>query len=70
MPVAYWLTGELRELTLDMFSEQRLIRQGFFNHAYIKQLLNEHFAQQRDNRKLLWTLLIFQLWYDAYIDCQ
>ena len=70
MPVAYWLTGELRDLTLDMLSEQRLTRQGFFNYIYVKQLLDEHFAQRRDNRKLLWTLLIFQLWYDAYIDCK
>lgn len=69
MPVAHWLTAELRELVLDMLSESRLDRQGFFNYAYVKQLLDEHFARRRDHRKLLWTLLIFQLWYDAYIDC-
>ncbi len=67
MPVAHWLTRELRELVLDLLSEARITRQGFFNYSYIKQLLDEHFARRRDNRKLLWTLLVFQLWYDAYI---
>ena len=69
MPVAHWLTSELRDLTLDMLSEERIRRQGFFQYAYIKRLLDEHFSQQRDNRKLLWTLLIFQLWYARYIEC-
>lgn len=68
MPVAHWLTSELRELVLDMLSEQRVEAQGFFNYAYIKHLLDQHFAYRQDNRKLLWTLLMFQLWYDRYID--
>ncbi len=68
MPVAHWLTSELRDLVLDMLGQDRIIRQGFFNYAYIKRLLDEHFAQQRDNRKVLWTLLIFQLWYDRYVE--
>jgi asparagine synthase (glutamine-hydrolysing) len=68
MPVAYWLTGELKALVLDMLSKERIKRQGFFDYVYVKQLLDEHFSRQRDNRKLLWTLLMFQLWYDAYIE--
>ncbi|MCG3206821.1 MAG: Asparagine synthetase [glutamine-hydrolyzing] 1 [Anaerolineae bacterium] len=67
MPVAYWLAGDLRELTLDLFSESRLGRQGLFNYGYVKHLLDEHFSRQRDHRKELWTLLMFQLWYDKYI---
>jgi asparagine synthase (glutamine-hydrolysing) len=68
MPVAHWLSSELRDLVLDMFSRDRIVRQGFFNYDYIKRLLDDHFAQRRDNRKILWTLLIFQLWYDAYVE--
>jgi asparagine synthase (glutamine-hydrolysing) len=68
MPVAHWLTSELRDLVLDMLSEERITRQGFFNYSYVKHLLDEHFSRQRDNRKLLWTLLIFQMWYDRYIE--
>ena len=68
MPVAQWLCGELRDLVLGMFSEERIKRQGFFNYACVKRLLDEHFAHRRDNRKLLWTLLVFQMWYGAYVE--
>ncbi len=67
MPVAHWLMGELRELVLEMLAEKRINQQGFFNYSYIKGLLEEHFARRRDNRKELWTLLVFQLWYEKYM---
>ncbi|MEM7344612.1 MAG: asparagine synthase (glutamine-hydrolyzing) [Chloroflexota bacterium] len=68
MPVAYWLTGDLRDLMLDMLSEARLKRQGLFNYPYVKTLLDSHLSKQRDHRKELWTLLIFQLWHEKYIE--
>lgn len=67
MPVAQWLTTELRQLMLDMFSEEMVNRQGLFKYPYIKSLIDDHLAHHRDNRKLLWTLLVFQLWYNRYI---
>ena len=67
MPVAYWLNGALRELTLDMLSEARLQRQGLFNPPYVKQLLADHFNHRKDNRKELWTLLMFQMWHEKYL---
>lgn len=67
MPVAYWLSGDLKELMLDLLSESFIDRQDIFEYAYIKQLIEEHFQRRRDNRKLLWTLLMFQLWYRSYL---
>lgn len=66
MPVAKWLTGPLRPLAEDMFSEDRLKRQGLFDPRYVRSLFDEHLARRRDNRKLLWTLLVFELWYDRW----
>jgi asparagine synthase (glutamine-hydrolysing) len=68
MPVAHWLTTELRDLVLDMLSQERVTRQGFFNYGYVKELLDQHFSFKQDNRKVLWTLLIFQMWYSKYIE--
>lgn len=67
MPVAYWLNTDLRELLLDMLSRERIKRQGLFNPDYIEQLVNAHQARKQDNRKLLWTLLMFQIWYESFI---
>jgi asparagine synthase (glutamine-hydrolysing) len=66
MPVADWLTKDLRSLTLDLLSQDYINRQGLFSYAYVKQLLDEHYERKRDNRKLLWTLLVFQLWFQKY----
>jgi asparagine synthase (glutamine-hydrolysing) len=66
MPVAHWLGGPLRELVGDMLSPQRIRRQGLFNPSFVERLLHEHFTRQSDNRKQLWTLLIFQLWFARY----
>jgi len=68
MPVAYWLSGDLKELLLDMLSESFIRRQDLFSFPYIRQLTEEHFQHKKDNRKLLWTLLMFQMWYRAYIE--
>jgi asparagine synthase (glutamine-hydrolysing) len=68
MPVAYWLSKDLKELMLDMLSESFIDRQEFFSFPYIRQLTDEHFKHRRDNRKLLWTLFMFQMWYRTYIE--
>jgi len=68
IPISRWLTGELREFMLDHLSEDRIKKQGLFNHGYIKELMEQHLAKKKDNRKLLWTLLVFQIWYNRYIE--
>ncbi|MDA1142423.1 MAG: asparagine synthase-related protein [Planctomycetota bacterium] len=49
-----------------MLSDNRLKREGFFEPTYVKQLLDEHMAGYRDHRKLLWTLLVFELWHEHW----
>jgi len=66
MPVAKWFKGELRDLLLDTFTEQRVRDGGLFNYSEIHQLLGDHFSGRRDNRKPLWTLLIFELWRERW----
>lgn len=66
MPVAHWLTNELKELMMDMLSENYVKNQGFFNPEYIQMLIDDHLTRRKDNRKLLWTLLMFQMWHKSY----
>ncbi|HEX9334000.1 MAG TPA: asparagine synthase C-terminal domain-containing protein, partial [Anaerolineales bacterium] len=68
MPVAYWLSKDLKEMMLDVLSESFINRQDFFAFSYIQQLTRDHFERRRDNRKLLWTLFMFQMWYRTYIE--
>ncbi|MDE0838107.1 MAG: asparagine synthase (glutamine-hydrolyzing) [Kiritimatiellae bacterium] len=66
MPVAKWLTGPLRPLVEDYFSETRLKNDGFFDPKYARSLVDEHMSGRADHRKLLWTLLSFQMWHDNW----
>lgn len=66
MPVAKWLAGPLRELVEDTLAEERLRSDGFFEPRAVRRLLEEHHARRADHRKLLWTLLVFQLWHDHF----
>jgi asparagine synthase (glutamine-hydrolysing) len=66
IPVARWLCGPLRELAGDVLGESRLRAQGWFDPAAVRRLLDEHWAGRHNHRKGLWTLIMFQLWHDAY----
>jgi asparagine synthase (glutamine-hydrolysing) len=66
VPIASWMRNELRPLVTETLEEDKLKRQGFFNPAFVRRLLQEHFAGRADHRKTLWTLLCFQLWYDRW----
>ncbi|MBO4369560.1 MAG: asparagine synthase (glutamine-hydrolyzing) [Desulfovibrio sp.] len=66
IPVAEWLRGRMRPLCEDYLSHDRLQKQGIFAPDAVRSLMDEHFAAICDRRKELWTLLVFQLWYDAH----
>jgi asparagine synthase (glutamine-hydrolysing) len=68
MPVSKWLQTHLRGLLLDLLSPERLRKQGLFQTSVVEQLIQDHLNGQRDNRKYLWSLLVFQLWYAKYFE--
>lgn len=70
IPVAKWLTGTLREFMLDYLGEERIKRHGLFNYVTIRRLIEEQLSKKKDNREPLWTLLVFQIWYERYIEGQ
>lgn len=66
IPVSLWLREELKPLMLDMLSSERLKKQGIFDAAYVHTLIREHLSKKQNHRKLLWNLLVFQLWMDNH----
>ncbi len=62
IPVGKWLKHDLKPIILDVLSEDRIKRGKLFNYKYINKLKLDHFESKKDNGKLLWTLLVFELW--------
>jgi asparagine synthase (glutamine-hydrolysing) len=67
IPIAQWLRSDLKQMALDTFSEQRIRQQGLFDHRAVSRLLDEHLRGKKDHRKQLWTLLMFQSWFEQYM---
>ncbi len=64
IPFAVWVAEALlKNFVLDFFDEKKINEEGFFRFEEIKRILDDHFGQKRDNRKLIWTLLVFIAWY-------
>jgi asparagine synthase (glutamine-hydrolysing) len=63
VPLADWLAGPLRA-----FASQELdsLDPTVFRRDAIHALLDDHVARRRDNRKELWSLVMFQLWWERF----
>ena len=66
VPIAKWVKGPLRELFGDFLSPDRIRQEGFLSPEYVTSLLQDHLLNRKDNRKQLWTLLVWELWMDCY----
>ncbi|MDY7038173.1 MAG: asparagine synthase (glutamine-hydrolyzing) [Thermodesulfobacteriota bacterium] len=66
VPLAEWFKKELKEFLLDILSPSRLNRDGIFNPKAIVNLLNDHFNGEKDNRKQIWTLFMFEMWKENF----
>ncbi|MBA3321630.1 MAG: hypothetical protein H0T45_09350, partial [Pyrinomonadaceae bacterium] len=52
----------------DLLSPARLTRHGLFDAGYVARLQDEHERGHANHRKLLWTLLVFELWHESFIE--
>src|SRR5204863_10035735 len=68
VPVAQWLKFRLRPMARDLLSPERVRRAGVFNPEYDARLPDEHERGAANHRKGLWTLLMFELWHESFIE--
>ncbi|HEY0066832.1 MAG TPA: asparagine synthase (glutamine-hydrolyzing) [Flavisolibacter sp.] len=67
-PLMVWFRDELQEQLKYYLSEQSLNKTGIFDHKPIIALRDEYLAGRKVNYQKLWQLLMFQLWYDRWIE--
>ncbi len=68
VPIAEWLKGRLNPLLHDLLAPERLIKQNLFDADFVQKLIKEHETGAASHHKQLWTLLVFQLWYDNFLE--
>jgi len=67
VPMAEWLNGPLEELVKEKLSKRRIEEQGIFDYNFVNNLITDHKKKKQDLRKPIWTLLMFQLWFDRWM---
>lgn len=66
-PMAAWLRTELTDYARNILSQGRLGQTGLFNDGYVSAKLEEHLAGLQKNNKLLFSLIMFQEWYERHL---
>ncbi|MFT5924295.1 MAG: asparagine synthase (glutamine-hydrolyzing) [Paraglaciecola sp.] len=68
VPLASWLRHEIKELAQRHLIEQAQGLKSIFNHNQIVTLWNEHQGGSADHSALLWSMLMFEMWWNKYMD--
>jgi asparagine synthase (glutamine-hydrolysing) len=67
-PMSVWLKKGLRPFVIETLSESKLKRHDLIDPKVVKMVLDEHFAGKEIHDTLIWAMLIFQKWFDSYIE--
>ncbi len=68
VPVNHWLNNLLKPLVDKYLSESYIKKQDIFNIDYILQIQRSYFVTKKENDYKIWYLLMFQLWYDRWMN--
>lgn len=67
IPIANWLSGELKELVDEYCSEAKLKDHGLFQSDEIRKTLKQFYSGKKELDSKVWYLLMFQMWYDKWM---
>lgn len=68
VPIRHWLKDEIYEWAVDIIDLSPT--DYLFNKQEIKKLLEQHVTNKKDNSRKLWTILIFMIWHEVFIENQ
>jgi asparagine synthase (glutamine-hydrolysing) len=57
IPISKWIKGPLKNFVFDTLSSKETENLSL-NRKFIDQILEEHMTNKKDNRKLIWTLVV------------
>jgi asparagine synthase (glutamine-hydrolysing) len=64
LPIGSWLGGRLKDQVFRLFSRSYLRNQGIFSENLLDCMIRPHLEVQGDRTSQVWTLFMFQLWWD------
>jgi asparagine synthase (glutamine-hydrolysing) len=68
VPLARWFRGPLRQRVRDAVLGDRLAATGWFDQAYLRQLVDAHQSGVSDHSAPLWTVMMFEAFLRNVVD--
>lgn len=68
VPLEHWFRGQMKDILSELLLSRRACERGYFNRSYVEWLVREHLGGARNFERVLWNLLMFELWHRMFID--
>lgn len=67
-PLQEWFRDELKEQMQYYLAPERLAKSGLFNAPHVQQLMEKYINGGKVSHQKLWNILVFQLWYNRWME--
>jgi asparagine synthase (glutamine-hydrolysing) len=64
IPISKWLKEDMRDEVDRVLNARAIEKQGIFNPEYVNKIKAEHFNGKENRRDELWTLFVFEKWFE------
>ena len=68
IPIANWLSNDLKQFVDQYFDAEYIHKQNIFNNEEIQRIKNSFYSGKIERAEKIWYLLMFQMWYDRWIN--
>ncbi len=68
IPIDQWFRADLKGLLLDYLSPDRLKREGLFDQQLVEKKIKEHLSGQANHQYRLWSILMWEMWRERWLD--
>ena len=64
-PTSKWISTDLKQYVIKTLSRKNIDKHGYINPLTVDKILDEHFSGKQIHDKLIWSMVVFQKWYEA-----
>lgn len=68
VPIKHWLDNELRDITVQLLSENNIRKNKFYKVDSIKKIIDNYKKNKNYYSRQLWILLNFEIWHKIYFE--
>jgi len=68
LPINQWLLQSMELYVRFLLSQERLQRHKLFRSSYVQNLVERFYRGETPLANKLWTLMVFQIWHENYME--